>query len=203
MDKQQKIQLIIELFNFYMAGITKRKYTINLRDTEMKTVEKFIKGIGKDFGQSVEAEEWFYGYFEYQFNYWYTIEKTGKMTVKWYYLRPSWIVGPKAYKRYGDYKKRFDFIPKRKIRKLLRVEEHFKSPLEKKAVMTNQPKPFEEKEKERFFDTDAALEWCISSTTLFHPKSTFCRKCKQQLVCKSTLKKNYPKLSKRRLDEKT
>lgn len=55
---------------------------------------------------------------------------------------------------------------------------------------------FEEKEKERFFNSAKGRIWCIDFTTLHDENSKFCSKCKFAENCKKMLKTEYPKIYK-------
>nr|DAJ27947.1 MAG TPA: hypothetical protein [Caudoviricetes sp.] len=59
-------------------------------------------------------------------------------------------------------------------------------------------RPVEENFKAEFHNTKRGLAWCIANTTLYFHKSSNCVKCVFKKECKDILKREYPKVYKKR-----
>lgn len=119
-----------------------------------------------------------------RFNLSYRIEDTVKFGGK---IMPSWILGAAAIKRYAE------AHPYHKEQVRLKADRIKQKNLKPKLL---RPSEFEEDNKRKFFDTQYRLLWCCEMTTLFHPLSEWCNKCKMQKECKQIQKQNYSQIAK-------
>jgi hypothetical protein len=56
----------------------------------------------------------------------------------------------------------------------------------------------EETAKDKYHNTNRGLAWCIANTSLYFHKSSLCASCKFKNECKDELKRQYPKIYKKR-----
>jgi hypothetical protein len=183
MDKKQI--LCVKLVEYFIQNISSNEdFCYNLLENEKKILEKFIKKNNK------KGFDFLSKYIEFQFNFWRGCE------INFLKIRMSWIFGDKAVKRFEEKKQISPYFSH--IRKQI--------PLNITSIL-NPPnqnydyceiKPWEEKEKERFFNKKEGLIWCLDVTTLYNPKSIFCEDCNNKFTCKNLLETNLPKVYKKR-----
>jgi hypothetical protein len=101
------------------------------------------------------------------------------------------IASDKGFERWQKYslwyKKKLYVAEKKKVSKKLHKKKEVYSSLKYLDKTTK----FEEKEKERFFNTLKGFLYCIENTTLYNKRSNFCEECKFKKYCKKKLKDEY------------
>lgn len=186
--------MVVDLFKrYYQAVFEIDEFRFGMTDSKYKTIENFVSTVKAFTESDMLHEAYMEKYFEYQFNHWYdyTSESTaGRIQIEW-------IVGKKAFERW---KKADPIISAFVVRKNLRKDVNFKSRLEKENwnMIIIEPNEVEEREKERFHNTNQGYNYCLISTTLYNHKSTNCIACKNSTRCKENLKNVFPKIFKKR-----
>lgn len=130
-------------------------------------------------------------YFEFQFSHYEGVKtKYGKNQIMF-----NWIIGTKAILRFEQRKVSERWLVRLKNKNvglnLKKVLEKFDKP---EKLYVNKLYEFEEKEKNRYYNTPKGIMYCLTVTTLFNPISTVCLNCINKKDCKVILKENFPKL---------
>lgn len=198
MTKEECKIATVKLYGFYIREVLMMEdFELDkddLRQADLTTLTKFVNKLDKQFGIQSVGITWLVNYFDRQFQYWVYVDSGGRMRYGLRALQLSWIIGDKAYKRHDVDLRHFysnnltsEFRKKLKFSVLKEFFPKEKSPFTELSIT-------EESEKERFYNTDAGLLWCIQETDMYHHKSKLCTLCINAEGCKRVLKHNFPKI---------
>lgn len=100
------------------------------------------------------------------------------------------IASDNALQRYEKVKGYFKYITSKKETDKVRKRVRKLSDFDKEVYLDfiNLQK-FEEEDKKRFYNKVSGLMLCLEATSLYHPKSKYCRQCKFKNFCRNLLKK--------------
>lgn len=183
------------------------KFEFDKLGRKEKVIDGYIDFIDNKYNLKSIGLEFIVNYFESGFNLWYD-RKDLKYGVN--SIQIEWIIGKKAIERYEKIRDKDNkyFRKFRQIRKDISLNILGKLKLQIQvdsgAIKTilDTVNEFEEKEKERYFNTEEGLMWCQSNTTMYNSNSKLCTSCSYRLRCKDMLRENMPNLYKRRGYEK-
>jgi hypothetical protein len=175
---------------FYKQYYKNEKYIFKPSLSATKQIEKFISTVKKDNKNTVIGNNWVFNYFVFQFSYWDKCELEIKTTFS-SRIGLSYIIGPKAYKRYRDRNQDFDWA----IERSEIFEKYGISKVGYKKLFEGPKKEIDETPiKLLHYGTDRGFNDCLNFTTLYNHHNLICMKCKYKVDCKSILKASYPKI---------
>jgi hypothetical protein len=182
--------LALSFQEIYRQVIDDQKYRYRLVPKDFVCLSNFIKTLSKHYQLITLADDFINNYIQFQVQYWSNLRN-----VRTYekYIPIAWIFGDKAFKRYlarGTYKQ--IYFDENKIVK-------FKSS-SKSSEKLLPPSIHEEVPKDQVSNDKQRLDWCIVTTTLYHPLSDICKVCVCQEKCKDLLKEDYPESYKKRIN---
>ncbi len=196
----------VEVFFSYFH---ERKYGAGQKFRTSKTTEgycdTFLKLLHKEYNLHCVGNQFLWDYFLFQFNYWHELNLQNGFSDK---IVIAWIVGKKAFKRWTQRDKEFDWaIDKSEIIEAYGLDQKYlfrlTESLHEKPQTKIQSVPFDSSKRIRkeYLNTDKGFAICIEQTTLFDPKDFSCLKCNNRTDCKELLRVNYPTLFKQRIHE--
>jgi hypothetical protein len=159
---------------------------------------KFIKHIRSTYKAHQLTQDFFIGYFEFQFSR-YSGVKTprGKNNIML-----NWLVGEKAIKAWEARSVNKRYLVKWRINKdfKLTLNQAFKKTVKvKTSPFLLTVNPWEERAKQRFYNKPQGYLYCAQMTTLYNPKSSLCGECSFKEACIERLKINYANLYQKRM----
>jgi hypothetical protein len=184
-----KVRALYELF--YRGLYNQRSYIYTPSESAEKNIHNFIKLLDKKYTLESIGDNFLATYFIFQFAYWSELDLTAYNKN----IVISYIIGPKAFKRWVErdieYDYTIDLIQVKKtnvtrgeaIRLISEVNEIRQDTLK-----------HEEREKIRFVKTDRQFTHCIENTTLYNPRSLHCLICKDKADCILLLEKRFPQI---------
>lgn len=198
--RNNDLRLVVDLFKFYVIQITKNEsYRFKINSVNEKQILNFIEVVNKFTNSTSLGKDYLKDYMEYQFNFWYKIERTLDKNKE---LQISWVIGNKAFKRWTDrtekQKKATSYFIRKGLKTDIKIAKVFDEHHSEYVKLLNDINFSEENEKERFLNTTKGFINCQISTTLFNHKSKNCSVCRSSLDCKELLKNNMVKVYKAR-----
>lgn len=190
---------IVTLYEFFYRKFYKQEfYKFSPSESAHKQIESFIDLLDKKYHIESVGNNLITTYFIFQFDYWSKLDITAYNKQ----INLSYIIGPKAFKRWLDRDRDFDWtIESVEIGKLTITRgEIIKNIIDINETRIDDLK-HEEIEKQRFVNTDRQLVHCIENTTLYNPKSKSCLFCKEKAACKILLEERYPQIYHHRLSK--
>lgn len=182
------IKIIEDVFQyFYCKKYGFKKIPAKTEKTR-NVCENFLTLLDKRFGLPGLGKTFIWEYFLFQFNYW------DELTVSAYSetISINFIVGKKAFKRYLDRDKEFDWqmdtypiVAKYKL---------LKSDLNIFFAVTEVKKPdvsVQMQIRKQFYNTEKGFANCVEFTTLYEPAQVCCITCKFKQECKELKRVNY------------
>jgi hypothetical protein len=195
---------VIKIYEeFYRQATLRQYFEFKHHPMERKQIISFTKWFKKEYKEQKSIEV-LIQYFEFQFSHYAGIQtKYGKNSIIL-----SWLIGVKARKRWIDRDKTKHWLVKFRLKDVdMKLHKAFKDERLLEKIIKNQKifsqlNSYEEKEKQRFYNTLKGFIYCMTTTTLFNPLSQFCNGCTNQNVCKTTLENHLPKIYKLRCQKK-
>lgn len=205
--EEKLFNLIVELYPLFYKQLTgSKRYKFVITESRIKQICNFCIHVLKKV--VVPGEDLIKGYLEYAFGK-YAGRKNHYGAKNSFPI--TWIVSKKLFDEYINSTSGKKWFVKSLYSKeqkknthtdkkiLIKTKKKIQVENENKTNMIKSLSEFEEKEKQRFYDSIKGLYWCIDFTTLFNPKSKFCNECKNREKCKKILLDNYPNLYKKRI----
>lgn len=200
MSKLSK-ELVVQLWD-YLRGQMLGRDCFDKDSRKKQFVEEFIKWTDR-LNLIVPVNfKWLLSYLIWQIEFYQSdIQRKGRSwrgkgiaTIKLH-----WLLSKEARKRYLSFlnNPKYTFLfegTKNTFLTFYDVKSHFYSDFEDKTKLNQ----YEEKEKERFFNTEAGLLWCIEQTTLFNSNSKYCESCNFKTSCKEILRQRLTKINRQR-----
>lgn len=178
---------IVEYYQyFYSKKFESAKYKFKPSEKGLKIISHFLDLIKTNYPSM--GRKFLWRYFSFQFNYWEDLELEaffGK-------YRIELIIGVKAFKRWKERNKDFDFqIDDNNLKERYQIRQSdLINPIEKVPIHY----PYEELTKKLFFGEPKGFATCLQFTTLYDHLQRTCVKCPFKKDCKNILQKTYPKL---------
>ena len=173
---------------FYAKKYGNEKYVFVPTEKALVQINGFLNIIDKKHKLESVGVNFFLRYFIFQFSYW---ENCNIVTFSERITLPL-IIGNKAFQRYEERDKSFDwilyqsdFIKNYKIN-TQKIISFFADECNESTLNL-----FEESEKKRFFNTPRGFLNCVEKTTLYYHRSKHCLLCKNKDDCKKLLLQNY------------
>ena len=188
-------QAIIQLYeSLYQQLSLKSHFKFFPRHIDKMLMCRFIKWI-KTNKKSHANADFLIAYFEFQFSHYKGVQNIyGVNSIMF-----SWVIGPKAIKRFEDRKVGMRWLVRLKNKEVgLNLKTVLKDFGKIKKPYENKIYDFEEKDKQRYYNTTQGFLYCLITTTLYNPISELCIKCINKKDCENMLKIEFPKLHKRR-----
>lgn len=200
-DFKEFKEVVIFCYERIMKELTMNSsFTLSSSESEDAGFQYFYEySLAKMFGMNQIAN-----IIESNFNYWFELKDLSSMKYGVNSIRLNWIIGKKSVDRYEKIRnqdnKQFTRFT-REIRKKLKI--NLSNELNKRFSKTTYSfntsvLPYEEKQKEKFYNQEIGLIWCIENTTLYKVESEFCLFCISKEECKNLLIKKMPNLAKKR-----
>lgn len=184
--KQIDKELIIRFYTyFYQRRFNSPKYKYRPSERALKIINTFLKLLEKHFGLNMIGEEFLWGYFVYQFNYW----RDAQLEAMYGKFRIELVIGKKALQRYID--NEYDNMWVIGKSEILSKYDFNSSDLIPPAPVTPFTGAGEIKVKQRFYGTSRGFLTCLETTTLYNHQHKCCLFCKFKNDCKQVLKDNY------------
>lgn len=191
--KQIDLEMILRFYEyFYKKRFRSPKYKYKPSDKALKCINTFLSLLDKKIGLSLIGEEFLWGYFVYQFNYW----RDAELQAMYGKFRIELVVGKKALQRFIDNEYNNMWV----IGKSEILNQYG---FESSDLLTPKPAiPFtgrgEIQTKQRYYGTNKGFYICIETTTLYNHLHKCCLFCKFKDDCKQVLKDNYPNIYEKR-----
>lgn len=186
-DHNSIIHYLYQLF--YRKVYGNEKYIFNPSEKAQDQIKKFIELLDERYKLERIGINFLISYFVFQFDYWTKCEIKEK--TNWSdKIQLSYIIGGKAFIRYDTRDVKFDWtISQSDFLKEYNVStESIKNFFKESDDSLNK---VEEREKEKYFNTERHFLHCIETTTLYNHRSSWCTVCKNKVDCKVMLKSNY------------
>ena len=197
-------RVICELYTEFFRQVSLNKDFVYVPDSkggykkDQLIICRFIKWLKTEYKEQADIN-FLIDYFKFQFSHYVGIKTAYGRNV----IMLHWIIGEGAIKRWKE----------RDVRKKWIVRVKLKNDVQLKLVNTyNKIKKrdnkhiflkiydYEEKDKQRFFNSVKGFQFCLHMTTLYNPKSKLCSSCDFCIDCQDILNVNHPKLYKLRID---
>lgn len=206
MEKEEFKVILIEFYPEYYKQVSgSKKYRFKLDDKRESQIDKFVDYVFEKIKPETIGEDLIRRYLQFAFGNMIGREnpwgKVNAFPLNWIIAR---AVLDKFFKAKGYEKYRRTKKLKSQGNSILLI----KSKTEKIEIEQQKQKFFlnikqhEEKEKEKFFNTEKGRVWCIDFTTLYNPKSKYCEDCKFKDSCINLLKTNFDGLYNIRVNER-
>ncbi len=201
MTGSQIYQAVIRIYEeFYRQATLKQSFEFKHHPSERKYIVQFTKWFKQRYREQKSINV-LIKYFEFQFSHYAGIStKYGKNSIVL-----NWIIGKAAIKRWEDRDIEKGWLVKIRLKRDvdMKLSKAFKSEIMKERQeasrkMFDEVNDYEEKEKQRFYNTIKGFIYCMTTTTLYNPKSKFCEGCNNKKICEFTLKNNLPEIHKLR-----
>ena len=191
MDLSQALILLYE--SLYQQLSLKSHFKFFLTVSDEILIEKFISWVNVS-KQSRANPDFLIAFFEFQFSHYSGVQtKYGKNQIMF-----NWVIGPKAIERFEKRTISKRWLVRLKNKEIgLSLKEALK-PVKIIKSYENKIYDFEEKEKQRFYNTPKGLLYCLTTTTLYNPMSKLCNECNNKEDCLKVLENEYPKLYNKR-----
>lgn len=177
---------IMSQYNFINEKFSNKKSYFGNNKKQIVLMEKFVSEISKNSNFSFSEDD-LNKYFLFAFNFYsknLKILPYGKIT-------SNLVFSVSSIKRFLTRNKVYDQYNRSVFKNQNKIEFKKIEKLKVKDIF-----PHEEISKSLFFYSNKRLSNCFQKTTLFNPKSDFCKKCEICNLCKDIQKKEYPKISK-------
>jgi hypothetical protein len=193
MSDEDLILTIIELYPQYYKQISgNEKYKLRLTENNFNQIQKFVTFLREKV--PTIGIIFIKNFLSYSFS-----ASTGKVNhygaVNKFPL--SWIISKQCLLRFLKEKGYVVVGKKKGVSKLGNTKTNIVSSIEKNEIIEkkisyiSKVNNYEENEKRLFYNTDKGRVWCIDFTTLFHPKSELCEKCRWKVGCRQLSIDNY------------
>jgi len=191
MDLSQALILLYESLYQQLSLKSHFKFFPTVSDEIL--IEKFISWVNVS-KQSRANPDFLIAFFEFQFSHYSGVQtKYGKNQIMF-----NWVIGPKAIERFEKRTISKRWLVRLKNKEIgLSLKEALK-PVKIIKSYENKIYDFEEKEKQRFYNTPKGLLYCLTTTTLYNPMSKLCNECNNKEDCLKVLENEYPKLYNKR-----
>lgn len=187
MVKFEDIVLYYEYF--YKKTKQSEKYKFIPSEKSKKIIVKFLSTLDKRYNLKTLGNNYLWKYFNFQFKYWDELT----ITAFWGKMQIEYIIGDKAFQRYLDRNKEFDFTLESENNELVKKYNLRLSELTV-SKKVNKSKRTDLFIKKSFYNTERGFATCLMLTTLFNPNHSICLTCNYKPQCKELLKANYPQI---------
>lgn len=191
MENNELVEMIKDYFLFFQKCLYPSYHKPSFNKKELVMIDNFIKRLN----HQQKGPKWIIDYFLYTYNYWHELKTHRAITL-------GWIIGSKAFDRFNEER---NVLARKRIYSNLKIVGNLHIEFNKliykytaKRKWFSDVKSYEEKEKSKFFNTEKGYGWCLVMTSLFHPQSAHCAKCKFKESCKQTLQQEYPIIAQNR-----
>lgn len=196
MESVDLFKIIIKIYEeLYRQATMSDNFTFRNNDNEVKMIWRFIEWFQKTYPNQQNIGV-IIKYFEFQFSHYEgVITSYGKNSIM-----IGWIIGKKAQERWmsRDIKKywvvryRLNKEVGLKLQRIFKTKQQLLKLHQNKKLLTK-IHDYEEKDKQRFYNTEKGFVYCTIMTTMFNPISIWCNGCKYKEICEKTLLHNLPK----------
>jgi len=199
MTRAQLFKAAIKVYEeFYRQVGVKSDYKFQPRKADYLVTLHFIEVMQEQYDLKQIDIDFIIDYTKFQFSNYVgkSYSKYGSNAVMY-----QWIFGKNAFKRWVERPIKKKWIVRCKLkdsvvldlRKAFRTEERKKILQETYNDLVN-VKPFEEAQKETYFNTDQGFANCVMFTTLYNKRSRFCKRCVNKEDCIKIMIEQFPKL---------
>lgn len=181
--------IILSYEYFYSRFYKNLKYKFFPTGSAQKQIGNFLVLLKKENKHTIGIN-YLFDYFTFQFDYWDGLELEIKESFSNKVVL-SYIIGPKAYKRYKLRDQYYDWqIQDSRIFKKYGID---KSEYKKLFQEIKKGEYDETPIKLLNYGTDKGFNNCLMFTTLYNHRNLICFKCIYKVECKKLLEVNYPK----------
>lgn len=187
--RQRLFRYAVDTFIELLQQVTKRKVNYKCNDADTSCWDNFMDTFSDRIG-----EEFIRKFAEYGIQSWFN---SGCKRDYSRDIRFNWVFGKTAISRW----KKYDISTNVYITRIGLKKEHKINVLKRKSNLSkivSNVRPFEEKFKAEYHNTNRGFMWCVANTTLYFHKSSKCATCVFKNECKELLKQEYPKIYKKR-----
>jgi hypothetical protein len=190
-------KLIMELYQEYYIQISGHKnYTFRPTGNDKKLIARYAHWMWNVYGKESVGLNILIQYFDFQFNYYCRLDTRFGRGV----IMLNWVIGDKARKRWQERDKDWDFAVKFTLNRDTnqKFNRYFLTAVSQ--VQTEKRRKYllelgvDERQKQRYYNSQRGFAICLSSTTLYNPKSPFCKGCLFADDCRKILQASYPKI---------
>lgn len=167
-------------------------FSLSLTAIDVKCIDNFVKFCIEKYGERAGID-FVASYTNYQFKYW---NRLNTMYSKGY-CPVSWIYGKKAINRWDEDEDKFKFF-KNENTVMKKTKVNYSLNAEPVKGFIQSLNDVDEKERERYLNTNKGMAWCVMHTSLYNHKSTHCLECRYSKECKEMLILNMPNVAKLR-----
>lgn len=182
-------ETVIKFYQHYTRELLLHSgYIFKPSQKEIGVIEKFLNVLSEYYGLESIGEDFLDKYFQFQFLYWKDLKTRFND-----YKPIGWFIGQKAFNRWKDSdKSKASFIVRKHLTQPLKIKSIKPVLTQNNGEIIFQILKQEEINKQRYFNQDKGLGYCVMTTTLYHPKSSLCLKCKNIADCKELQRNLYP-----------
>ncbi len=188
---QSLIDISIRLFDVHWERAYPQAGKFNWGSSNHSTIRNFILS-HKEITSL--GESYLQMYINYQFR---SLLRLNRVRM----ILPTWVFGDKALKRWERRGKNFHW---EFDSNLIGISQIDIQPKRKPGdtIDTNKLMLVEELERKRYLNIKkfVGLLWCLSETSLYHPKSEYCPTCIYREKCMEIFRMNYPHIYRERIE---
>lgn len=199
MKKDEQIGLLLELYCQYYARLKNVKtYKKKFSNNNISQVSKFIDYVNVRIGDENYGEKFIGDFLTFSFGS-YSGRKDNYGRENTFPL--SWIISRTKLDEFLTSNYRKKYVLRKKMNENRELGE-IKSTKQKedenkhKKDFILKVNTLEERDKERFLNTNKGFVYCSTTTTLINPASDICNQCKYSVECKNLLREEYSKIFK-------
>lgn len=193
------LENVINIYEYlYKETYNEPQYRLSVSSSTQNTLQSFLLNCEKKYqSTSSLGVDFLCKYFLFQWKYWVVLDLENYDKK----IHLNYIIGKKAFKRWVDRDREWDWIDNFLINNVpfslgkLKKEIIFNSPDD---IEKNRLYLYEENVKKKNLNTEKGFLNCIKYTTLFLSKSSNCVICKYSVDCKALQKKNFSSIYKYR-----
>lgn len=185
-------EIICKYYEYFVSKFSKfPEYEFKLKGRDKKILDNFLLKLSKHYNLKSLGEEFWFDYFSFQFE-----RFRGKTTrLGTNRVMFSWIIGSVALEKWFKKSKEYSYFVEKGLLKQFNIHKkdiiHLRKIILKDCTKLN---ILYENEKKIYYNLDKGFLHCLSFTMLYEKESNWCQNCKNQNLCKETLKASYPKL---------
>lgn len=180
-------KLVYNLFEYFYQKSIQKDYRFNSSTIIEKSLSNFLEEVERQ--EVTIGFNFLWYYFQYYFSRWDFINHKPKL---------NQLISKQSFLNWQKRNKEFDWVDFDIVEKFSISKKEFLSlyPQEDETIyIKNNPLSIvEESKKKLFLNQEGGYKFCLTETTLFHPKSVSCIVCKFKKTCKDTLERNYKSL---------
>lgn len=199
MTKKQLFEASIKVYEeFYKQVGVKSDFRFKPRKSDYITTIKFVKSMDAQYKLDQIDIDFLIDYVKFQFSNYVgkSYNKYGSNAIMY-----QWIFGEKAFKRWMERTVKNKWIVRVRLkdsivldlRKAFRTKEREQKLKETYNNLVN-IQPYEEAQKEIYYNTDKGFAHCVMLTTLYNKRSNFCKRCINKEDCIKVITEQFPKI---------